>query len=126
MTENGSSNDYSREYKEKSFWDKLGNHAVAAGKQVIEKALVLYYCLQDPDTPVKEKAIILAALGYFILPLDAIPDVTPGVGYMDDLGSLLLAFKVVFNHIKPEHHTRAREKLTQWFGDDASEPPIDV
>ena len=126
MTENGSSNDYSQEYKEKSFWEKLGKYAIVAGKVVIEKALVLYYCLQDPDTPAKEKAIIIAALGYFILPLDAIPDMTPVAGYTDDLGALLLALKVVSMHIKPEHHSKAKEKLVQWFGDDDSEPLIDV
>ncbi len=58
--------------------------------------------------------IILAAVGYFILPVDAIPDVIPGVGHTDDLGALALAVVAVLFHIKPEHRHRAQASI----GDD--------
>ena len=64
------------------------------------------------------KTIIVAALGYFIAPMDAIPDVMPGVGFSDDLGALAVALAAVAMHIKPEHRQQAKEKLTTWFGDD--------
>ena len=49
------------------------------------------------------KVTIVSALGYFILPLDAIPDLTPGVGYADDLGALCIALTLAHAHIKDEH-----------------------
>jgi len=108
--------DYATIYEETSFWEKISKYAIAAGKGTVEKALILYYCLKDPDTPAWAKGIIIGALGYFILPLDAIPDFTPLVGYADDLGALAGATGAVIMHIKPEHEAQAKEKLTQWFG----------
>ncbi len=115
MDQNTTITDYSKEYSELSLWEKIGKYALAAGKGTIEKVLVLYYCLQDSDTPAWAKGIIIAALGYFILPLDAIPDFTPVVGYADDLGALAAASGAVLMHIKPEHEAQAKQKLTQWF-----------
>ena len=109
------SDDFGKEYKESSFWEKIKNFAIDAGKDVIEKALTLYYCLLDADTPVWAKTVIVGALGYFIVPIDAIPDLTPVVGYSDDLGALVSALAIVATHIKPEHKTKAQEKLKVWF-----------
>ena len=109
------SDDYSPAYKESSFWGKIKTNAIDAGKDVIEKALTLYYCLLDADTPVWAKTVIVGALGYFIVPIDAIPDFTPVVGYSDDLGALVSALAIVMAHIKPEHKTKAQEKLKDWF-----------
>jgi uncharacterized membrane protein YkvA (DUF1232 family) len=55
------------------------------GREVIEKALWLYYAAQQPNTPLWAKTAIYGALGYFISPIDAIPDITPVIGYADDL-----------------------------------------
>jgi len=65
---------YSKKYSESSFWTKIKNYAKSAGKEVIEKALILYFCLKDPDTPAWAKSVIIGTLGYFILPMDSIPD----------------------------------------------------
>jgi uncharacterized membrane protein YkvA (DUF1232 family) len=110
--------DYSEHFDEPSFWDKLKNHALTAGRRVVKIALTLYFCFRDPETPMQAKAVITSALGYFILPLDAIPDLTPVVGFADDLGALLLAAAVVAVHIKPEHRQQAEDKLRDWFGDE--------
>ena len=115
MAEN-QSNEYSKEYSEESFWEKVKKYALKAGKEVIEKALMLYYCLQEKDTPKWAKGVIVAALGYFIFPMDAIPDVTPVVGYADDLGVLAAAFATVAAYIKEEHKQKAKEILKTWFG----------
>ena len=112
---NNNSDDYSKEYKESSFWEKIKNFAIDAGQDVIEKALTLYYCLLDADTPIWAKTVIVSALGYFIVPLDAILDLTPVVGYSDDLGTLISALAIVAAHIKTEHKTKAKEKLNDWF-----------
>jgi uncharacterized membrane protein YkvA (DUF1232 family) len=108
--------DYSEKYSEDSLWKKIGKYALAAGRSTIEKALVLYYCLQDADTPKWAKTIIIGALGYFIMPLDAIPDFMPAVGFADDLGALVAAAATVMKFIKPKHEQQAKEKLAGFFG----------
>jgi len=60
---------------------------------------------------------IAAALGYFILPTDAIFDFTPLIGYTDDLGVLLFALTQVSSNITPEIKAKARKKLRDWFGE---------
>jgi uncharacterized membrane protein YkvA (DUF1232 family) len=108
--------DYEKEYSENSFWDKLSKkNVLKAGREVVMHALTLYFCLLDKDTPLKARVTILGALGYFVFPLDVIPDFTPGVGYVDDLGVLAIALSTVAVHIKPEHRRRAEEKLSLWF-----------
>jgi uncharacterized membrane protein YkvA (DUF1232 family) len=102
-------------YSEKGFWAKLRDFALAAGAAVVEKALALYYCALDPETPAWARTIAIGALGYFILPLDAIPDTIPVVGYSDDLGVLIAAMGAITAHIKPEHYERAKETLKRWF-----------
>ena len=109
--------DYSDSYSEKGLWNKFADFAKSAGREVVEKALILFYAASDPDTPKKAKTVIFSALGYFILPLDAIPDITPLLGFSDDLGALALALATVAAHIKPEHREAAKRKATQWFGE---------
>lgn len=104
------------EHSEESFWRKVTDFAKTAGKEVIVTALTSYYCAMDPDTPATAKAIIVGALGYFILPLDAIPDPTPVVGFSDDLGALVMAVTLVAAHIKPEHRKKAEEQWANIFG----------
>ena len=62
------------------------------------------------------KSIILGALGYFIFPIDAIPDVLVPLGYTDDLGVLAAAVTAVAMHITPEVKQQATDKLAAWFG----------
>jgi uncharacterized membrane protein YkvA (DUF1232 family) len=106
---------FSAQYSDNNFWDKVKTYAKAAGEGVLEHALKLYYAATDPDTPMWAKATIYAALGYFISPVDAVPDVMPIVGYTDDLGVLAAAVAATAAHIKEEHVTRAKETLKQWF-----------
>lgn len=110
-------NNYSKEYSDGSFWDKVKVYALDAGAEVIEKALSMYHALQDQDTPAWAKGVIIGALGYFISPIDAVPDFTPVVGYADDLGALALAFGTVAAHIKDSHLRKAKETMISWFGE---------
>ena len=109
--------DYSNNYSENELLEKLTQFAKSAGRELVEKALILYNAASDPDTPQKAKAIIFSALGYFILPLDAIPDITPLLGFSDDLGAIALALATVAAHIKPQHRLAAKEKTNKWFGE---------
>ena len=107
---------HASEFGDSSFWAKLGRYALVAGRVVVERALVLYHCMRDPDTPKWAKSVIAGALGYFVLPIDAVPDLTPFVGYGDDLGALAAALSAVAFYVKPEHRERARAALARWFG----------
>ena len=78
-----------------SFWNKVKNFALKAGKEVIEKALWLYYAAQQPNTPAWARTVIYGALAYFVLPVDAVPDAIPVAGFTDDLGALAAALGTV-------------------------------
>lgn len=69
-----------------------------------------YYCALDTQTPRKVKMILFGALGYFVLPVDAVPDVLAGLGFTDDATVLATAMAVVGSHIQ-DHHRRAARKL---------------
>lgn len=106
---------FNEEFSEDGFWRKVKTFAKAAGESVLEPALKMYYSAADAETPAWAKTVIWGALGYFISPVDAIPDVTPIVGYADDLGVLTAALATTAAHIKDEHVSRARETLARWF-----------
>ncbi|RJO64285.1 MAG: DUF1232 domain-containing protein [Myxococcales bacterium] len=102
-------------YSDESFWEKVKKYAKAAGMEVLEKALWLYYAAQKPETPKWAKAIIYGALAYFVFPLDAVPDLTPVVGYVDDLGALLSATGMVALYIDDGVKQKTADKLKEWF-----------
>lgn len=113
-------------YSDDKFWDKLKKFAKKAGSSVVYAVLLLYYTLQKPEVPTKAKAIIIGALGYFILPFDLIPDVAVGIGYTDDLGALGVALFQVAMYIDDEIKEKAKEKLKDWFGEDVDTSDIDM
>lgn len=113
----GESNEYSNAYSENSLFDKIINTTQKAGINVIYAGLLLFYTLQKPLTPGWARATIVGALGYFISPLDAIPDITPVVGFADDLGALALAITAVAMFIDDEVRQKAKTKLKDWFGE---------
>jgi uncharacterized membrane protein YkvA (DUF1232 family) len=108
---------FQKDYSEDGFWKKVGKYAIVAGKEVLERSMQLYYSAQSPNTPRWAKTVIYGALGYFIVPADAIPDLTPVVGYSDDLGVLTAAIATVVVYITPEVKEQARKKVREWFGD---------
>jgi uncharacterized membrane protein YkvA (DUF1232 family) len=108
--------DYSKSFSDKSFWNKMKRFATVAGKEVVSKALLLYYCYQDPATPKWVKGVIIGALGYFISPIDAIPDAIPVAGFADDLGALAAAAAAVAVHLNKSHSEAAKKKVGEWFG----------
>lgn len=93
------------------FWPKL--QKVLSRIPFAEKAVAAYYCAFDDDTPLKVKGILLAALAYFIMPIDVLPDVIMGLGFTDDLTVLATAYSLISSHIKPEHIERARQTLAR-------------
>ncbi|MEG3862173.1 DUF1232 domain-containing protein [Microcoleus sp. herbarium12] len=104
------------DYSDESFWAKLKKFALTAGREVVEKALTLYYTAQNPNVPAWAKTVVVGALTYFISPIDAIPDILVGVGFTDDLGVLLAAIATVSVYINAETKAQAQQKMSDWFG----------
>lgn len=75
-------------------------------------AVAAYYCATDPVTPRRVKGILLAALAYFILPLDAIPDIFTVIGFSDDLAVLTTAIAMVRGHMRDDHYVAADRALS--------------
>ncbi len=110
-------NRYSKHFSENSLWEKIKKFSKEAGQNVIYAVLLLFYILQDSGVPIKAKLSIAAALGYFILPTDVIFDLTPIIGFSDDLGVLLFTLSQISSNITPEVKRKARAKLNDWFSE---------
>jgi len=109
-------NNYSSQYSDAGFWAKVKKNAAKAGKKVVIQALILYFALQDDDTPPWAKAVIVSALGYVIMPLDLIPDFKPVIGYTDDAVILMKAIAMVAVHVKDDHVDQAYDVWNRWIG----------
>jgi len=90
----------------RGFWPKI--RRVAAHVPFAGEALALWYCAKDDETPLTAKGMMFAALAYFVLPTDAIPDFIAGIGYTDDAAVLIATLNLVGRHLKPRHRAAAR------------------
>ena len=83
--------------------------------KAIYYVLLLYYVLMDENTSWEHKGIIIGTLGYFILPVDLIPDLLPAIGFTDDIAALTACLKTIHDNITPSVKKKAMHKLTDWF-----------
>jgi uncharacterized membrane protein YkvA (DUF1232 family) len=74
-------------------------------------AAAAYFCALDPKTNPRVRAILLAALAYFVLPVDAIPDLFAAIGLTDDASVLAIALGMVSGAIQPRHRDQASRLL---------------
>ena len=116
---------YSNKFTNGEFLEKISKIAKRAGAKLVYVALILYYTLQSDKVAIKDKAIIIGALGYLISPLDVIPDAIPIVGLGDDLAVLLYVLNKIGN-ISDEIKDKAKSKLDKWFDEDEMEEINDV
>lgn len=100
------------------FWATLRKAARAI--PFSEELVAAYYCALDPATPHRVRGVLLAALAYFVLPFDAVPDILAGVGFADDVTILAAAISAVASNITPRHREAAREALSD---DEPQAPP---
>lgn len=85
----------------------------AAGQiPFMEDVVAAYYCVMDPVTPTRVRLTLLGALAYFVMPIDAVPDILAGIGFSDDAGVLIGAITIVGSHIRDVHRLAARHALT--------------
>jgi uncharacterized membrane protein YkvA (DUF1232 family) len=109
---------YANKFSQSDFVEKISRVAKRAGSKLVYAALILYYTLQSDQISVKDKAIIIGALGYLISPLDVMPDAIPIVGLTDDLAVLIYVLKKVWSDIDPAIQEKAKAKLSEWFDEE--------
>ena len=107
---------YESEFSFDNLMNKIKESAKKAGLKAIYMALLLYYALESPTISTMDKAIIYGALGYFICPIDIIPDILPFVGLTDDIAVLAWAFSRVKKNVTDMTREKAKTKLKIWFG----------
>lgn len=90
--------EYSRAYSDQAFRSKLGS--LGALKDLIDAARRMHAMMRDPATPMWVKGVCIAALGYLILPTDAVTDFIPVLGHGDDLAMLTAALSAIAAHWK--------------------------
>ena len=93
----------------RDFWAKLKRFA--ARVPFVDDLVAAYYCALDPATPIRVRGMLLAALAYFILPTDFIPDILGGLGFADDMALLTAVIGLVSSHITPTHRAAAARAL---------------
>jgi uncharacterized membrane protein YkvA (DUF1232 family) len=105
---------------ERSFWAKLRR---SVGRvPFLEDAVSAYFCAFDPATPRPVKAMLLAALAYFVVPSDLIPDFIAGLGFTDDATVLFATLRLVAGNITPRHRRLARRRLAALGLREAAQP----
>lgn len=113
ILEPGSPDEEARQEKRvrEGFW----RTAKRAARQVpfMEEVVAAYYAALDKRTPTRVRGTLLAALAYFVLPFDFVPDFLIGLGFTDDIAVLTAAITAIRGHIKPAHRKAAREALAE-------------
>ena len=104
-----------KKLKKKKLKSKLKKFATRAGSKVVYSVLLLYYAYRRKETPKWAKASILGSLAYFLSPLDFIPDLTPFLGFTDDLSILAMSLTTVGLYINKEVKNQAKDRLSKWF-----------
>lgn len=109
---------YKDKFSQQNFIEKIQRIAKRAGAKLVYIALILYYLMQSDKVSLKDKAIILGALGYLISPIDVVPDAIPIAGLADDLAVLLYALGKVWSQVDDNLKDKAKQKLSKWFDED--------
>lgn len=107
---------YEEHYNETSFWEKIKKEASKIGEKALYSALVLYYTAIADTTPLKKKTMIFGALGYFLLPLDIIPDFMAVIGYTDDIAVMTALISTLADSITPQIREEAKAKCQKLLG----------
>ena len=110
---------YQDKFSEEGLLQKISRYGRLIGIEALYKAVQLWYVLQKPDVPAKQKALIMGALGYLISPLDFIPDLVPVLGYSDDLVAIAFALIQVQGYIDDEVRAKAKKLLRKFFSEEA-------
>ena len=95
----------------RGFWPKLKR--VASKVPFAVDLIALYYCAMDPETPRTAKALVLAALVWFISPFSIVQDLMAGIGFVSDAAVVAAVISIVGANLKPRHRELAKEALAK-------------
>lgn len=95
----------------RGFWPKF--RRTASRLPFARDLLSVYFSARDEDTPLRAKGMMMAALAYFVLPTDALPDIIAGIGFSDDAAVLMALIGVLGRNIKPKHREAARRLIEE-------------
>lgn len=116
---------YATNYSESGFWEKIGSNVQKLGSTILLPAIELYVVLRNGKLSLGEKALVLFSLGYFISPADTIPDITPFIGYSDDLSLLMITTYKIFKKMSEEEKDKIRyaaeHRMRKLFGQETEE-----
>ena len=102
---------YRGDYSAARFWGKLSALPQDAGQALVEKAITLFVILSDAKTPLWVRLLIIGVLGYFICPLDLVPDAIPVLGYVDDLAAMTLLAMELNRFLTPAMSERVQNLM---------------
>ena len=108
--------DYSPEYSEAGFRNKVIKYGKAIGGELLCQAFLLKKVLGKDEVPREAKLAIIGALGYLICPIDAIPDIIPVAGYTDDAAAVLAAYKMIQVYVTDEDRAEAETSVAKLLG----------
>lgn len=108
---------YGKEYSEAKLMEKLKNYFQQAGMKAVYMVMLLFYAYKRKETPIWARNVIFGTLGYFISPIDALPDLTPIIGYTDDIGVLTFGLVTIACYVNDDVRIKARKKVKKWFGE---------
>jgi len=97
------------------FWPKF--RKVATKIPFARDLLSIWYCARDPATPTAAKGMMFAALAYFVLPTDAIPDFLGVIGFTDDAAVFAALMAIVGKNLKDAHRQAADAFLDKMRAD---------
>ena len=107
---------YEKYFSESELWQKIGKLGKSIGATVLYPVFLLFNLLKSGDINLKEKAMIIGTLGYFILPVDLLPDAIVGVGYADDAAALTAAVTALASCITEDIQNESKSQLRKVFG----------
>jgi uncharacterized membrane protein YkvA (DUF1232 family) len=110
--------DYAKYYSESDLFKKLKKVSGSLGYNLLFYIFVLYFLIADKTIPVKVRLAFVAALGYFIFPLDLLNDFLPVIGYSDDMALLTFVIGNASNYITPEIKEKAKALRTAIIGEE--------
>ena len=108
---------YEKYFSESELWQKIGKYGKSIGATVLYPVFLLFNLLKSGDINMKEKAMIIGTLGYFILPLDLLPDAIAGMGFADDVAALTATVTALASCITEDIQKEAKEQLRKIFGE---------
>jgi len=108
---------YEKYFSESNLWEKIGKVGKTIGATILYPVLLLFNLFKSNDVNLKEKTMIIGTLGYFILPVDLLPDALVGVGYTDDIAALTATLTALASCLNADMQSASKQQLKNMLGE---------